>query len=681
MAKRTRPSHTKVERKEEEERENLATEYATSESCPNRLLAFAKVRSVAIGGAAAAQSAARQIVNRFCNVALENQRMGLWSLDLLQMCTLHGGDAFALALNSQDRLNDLLAFFLNPTKVKSVSVQLQLKLLSLIQTWAITYKNTFSSNNFKHAYDRLKRSGVVYNVDDLRNLHWLPDKDVFGNSTESATYNLQEVVSEMSTENRQLHSELQTIFKVASEQQATSVSEDSKLKKKLAEASKRTLEIKQAVHASQAFWNDIVEHLEVEPEDFKEITSNVQCIFESMEQSITYCITALKMDSSSRTEDSKSKNGGLDGDHKEGEPVNINRTGSELEKNTSVKNSGFWSCALCNLRFDDKNRLLNHIESPDHQHQFENRLHNKAKSPVSSPQEPVKEKGNQAQSWRSIPGRKEKTIFNPYVEVQPKPPIVYSEPYVPLNLDKSSTTPPAPATGTAENVMDAAPGLRPATLTKPKASHLINCQLLCYLTINADGSCFLGGSGVFSVSVDLENCLTLFSLLVWDKQHRLRCIVALQDIPEVRRAKEPTGPTPEAPQWLCPLAKQNEELSRPSTSIREVAPEDVSGICHLLRELDYGPTYHTSRFGKCPKLTDLTIADTFKRPPGPTSQLKGNRKTSCLRAQSRGLASACLECFSSTAAGMKGLIVPQSEIPKQMQASNAKVLKRQIIDA
>lgn len=108
-------------------------EYATNECCPNRLLAFAKVRSVALCGAAAAQSTARQIINRFCNVALDNQRIGLWSLDLLQMCTLHGGDVFALALNSQDRLNDLIAFLLNSTKVKSVSVQIQLKLLSLIQ--------------------------------------------------------------------------------------------------------------------------------------------------------------------------------------------------------------------------------------------------------------------------------------------------------------------------------------------------------------------------------------------------------------------------------------------------------------------------------------------------------------------------------------------------------------------
>ncbi|VDK23375.1 unnamed protein product [Taenia asiatica] len=350
-----------------------AVEYATSESCPNRLLAFAKVRSVAIGGAAAAQSAARQIVNRFCNVALENQRMGLWSLDLLQMCTLHGGDSFALALNNQDRLNDLLAFFLNPTKVKSVSVQIQLKLLSLIQ---------------------------------------------FGNPTESATYNLQEIVSEMSTENRQLHSELQTIFKMASEQHATGVSEDPKFKKKLAEASKRTLEIKQAVYASQAFWNDIVEHLEIEQEDFKEITSNVQCIFESMEQSITYCITALKMDSSIRTEDDNSKNGGLDGDYKEGKPANTNRTGSEvsvirLKSHANFYYSSVFPMAKSCLPITDQDKLLIHLNPA---------------------------KATDCGKFGAYSNRPSSSLKS------------YSDPYVPLNLDKSPTTPPAPATGTNPEV-------------------------------------------------------------------------------------------------------------------------------------------------------------------------------------------------------------------------------------
>ncbi|VDM33438.1 unnamed protein product [Hydatigera taeniaeformis] len=275
-----------------------AIDHATSESCPNRLLAFAKVRSVVLGGAAAAQSAARQIINRFCNVAMENQRIGLWSLDLLQMCTLHGGDAFALALNSQDRLNDLLAFFLNPAKFKSISIQTQLKLLSLIQTWAITYKNTFSCNNFEYAYSRLKKSGVSSNVDGLRNLHWLPDRDVFGNFTESTPYNLQDVASEMSSENKQLHAELQTIYKMASELLATTSGEGEESKKQLSEASKRTLEIKQAVYASQAFWNDIIDHLETKSEDLEEIKLSVQRIFESMEQSITYCSNALKTESS-----------------------------------------------------------------------------------------------------------------------------------------------------------------------------------------------------------------------------------------------------------------------------------------------------------------------------------------------------------------------------------------------
>ncbi|KAL5106118.1 hypothetical protein TcWFU_002970 [Taenia crassiceps] len=405
-----------------------AIEYATNEGCPNRLLAFAKVRSIALGGAAAAQSTARQIVNRFCNVASESQRISLWSLDLLQMCALHGGDAFALALNGQDRINDLLAFLLNPTKTKSVSGQIQQKLLSLIQTWAITYKNTFSSSNFGYACDRLKKSGVELNAGGLRNLHWLPNKDVLGNLIESATYNLQEVVSEMSTENRQLHAELQNIFKMASEQRPTNVNEDIEFKKRLFEASRRTLEIQKALYASQAFWNDIIEHLEATPEDLKEIKSNVQCIFESMEQSIACCITALKADPSVRTAEAEPENKGQTEDHKS-------------ETKTRVKSSGFWSCALCNLRFDDKNRLLNHIKAPDHQRQLENRLCHKAKSPVSSPQDPVKEKSSQAVRRNSTLGKKERSIFKPYIEVQPKPPIVYSEPYVPLSLDKSPTTP------------------------------------------------------------------------------------------------------------------------------------------------------------------------------------------------------------------------------------------------
>ena len=81
----------------------------------------------------ASQSAARQIVNRFCNVATENERMGLWSLDLLQMCSIHGGDKFIIALNNQERINDLLAFLLNPFKVKLVTLQIRMKILSLIQ--------------------------------------------------------------------------------------------------------------------------------------------------------------------------------------------------------------------------------------------------------------------------------------------------------------------------------------------------------------------------------------------------------------------------------------------------------------------------------------------------------------------------------------------------------------------
>ncbi|CUT99210.1 zinc finger C2H2 type [Echinococcus multilocularis] len=448
-----------------------AIEYATNESCPNRLLAFAKVRSVALSGAAAAHSTARQIINRFCNVALENQQNGLWSLDLLHMCTLHGGDSFALALNSQDRLNDLLAFFLNPIKTKSVSVQIQLKLLSLIQNWAITYKNVFSCNNFEHAYERLKKSGVVTNVDGVHNLHWLPDRDVFGNFTESAPYDLQDVVSEISTENKILHAELQTIFQMVNEEQSSNSKKDVETRTELSEASKRTLEIRQAVYASQAFWNDIIEHLETKPEDLNEINLNIQCIFESMEQSITCCIKALKADPAVKAVEDKAENEvgrSLDGFHKEEKPLNTDGIGPELKTDRSVKSRGFWSCALCNLRFDDRNRLLNHIEAPDHQRQLENRMFNKTKSPPNLSLKPAKEKENQTPKSNSTLERKERAIFNPHIEVRPKSPIVFSEPYVPLNLDKSPTTPPATATEIAENSVCATPGCRPTTLTKPK---------------------------------------------------------------------------------------------------------------------------------------------------------------------------------------------------------------------
>lgn len=108
-------------------------EYATEDSCVNRLLAFNRVRQMIRTSPQAAQSAARQIVNRFCNAVSENQFRGFWSLDLLQMCTLHGGETFVLALNNRDRLNDLLTFFLNPEKLKKLSFQIKLKLFSLFQ--------------------------------------------------------------------------------------------------------------------------------------------------------------------------------------------------------------------------------------------------------------------------------------------------------------------------------------------------------------------------------------------------------------------------------------------------------------------------------------------------------------------------------------------------------------------
>ena len=108
-------------------------EFATVGDCPNRLLGFAKVRNTVRSGALASQSAARQIINRFCNVVGENERMGLWSLDLLQMCSVHGGDHFVLSLNNQARLNDLIAFLMNPIKAKSVSLQIRMKIWSLIE--------------------------------------------------------------------------------------------------------------------------------------------------------------------------------------------------------------------------------------------------------------------------------------------------------------------------------------------------------------------------------------------------------------------------------------------------------------------------------------------------------------------------------------------------------------------
>lgn len=86
----------------------------------------------------------------------------------------------------------------------------------------------------------------------------------------------------------------------------------------LQKAGKRVLEIKQAVYASQAFWNDVIEHLEVNPEELEEINSGVQCIFESMEQSITYCTTALKVDSSVRTVSTQSLHSLLKGEQREG---------------------------------------------------------------------------------------------------------------------------------------------------------------------------------------------------------------------------------------------------------------------------------------------------------------------------------------------------------------------------
>ena len=51
------------------------------------------------------------------------------------------------------------------------------------------------------------------------------------------------------------------------------------------------------VYSSRAFWNDIIQHLEIKPQNFQQIDSGIQRIFESMEESLRYCAKALKMDS------------------------------------------------------------------------------------------------------------------------------------------------------------------------------------------------------------------------------------------------------------------------------------------------------------------------------------------------------------------------------------------------
>nr|CDS26538.1 zinc finger C2H2 type [Hymenolepis microstoma] len=270
--------------------------HATSIDCQNRLLAFTKVRNIISHDASAARTASRQIINRVRNTALENYKMGLWGLDLLQMCTLYGGENFALFLNNQEQLNELLHFFLIPEKSKAVSTQVQMKINSLLKTWAIAYKDVFSTNNFNYAYDRLKRINMSTNMNDLRNSHWFPDKDVFGNPIEDITYNLQDVFIEISNENKLLYAELQSFFKMASDEKNKGLKIDEDVQKCFKDAQQRTGEIKHMVSNSQAFWTDLFEHLANKPSNYKEVDSNVQKVFESMDKAINFCEIALQLE-------------------------------------------------------------------------------------------------------------------------------------------------------------------------------------------------------------------------------------------------------------------------------------------------------------------------------------------------------------------------------------------------
>ncbi|KAM7536443.1 hypothetical protein Aperf_G00000081591 [Anoplocephala perfoliata] len=330
-------------------------EYATSTNCPNRLLAFTMFRNLLLGESDAAQSAPHQIINRLCNVALENYKMGLWSLDLLQMCALHGGDTFALHLNNQDRLNKLLAYFLSSEKSKVVSSQVKMKIYHLLKTWAAFYKNAFSNNNFQFACDRLKRNNVVINSESICYSHWLPDRDMYGNPLESTSYNLQDVASEISLENKQLHSELRSIFQKATEARNNQSIRDADIQKQFKEASQRAAKIQQMVLASQAFWNDIIDNLENKPSDFGQINSGIRRIFESMEQSINYCTNVLNIE----------------------EPPQ--------EKLSDLKATENCYCALCKMQFANQNDLLNHIRDVDHEQQLETRMLIKARTPASLP--------------------------------------------------------------------------------------------------------------------------------------------------------------------------------------------------------------------------------------------------------------------------------------------------------
>ncbi|VUZ42861.1 unnamed protein product [Hymenolepis diminuta] len=417
--------------------------YATSIDCPNRLLAFTRVRNIVIHDAPAAHTAPRQIINRFRNTAIENYKMGLWSLDLLQLCTLHGGDNFAPYLNSQDQLNELLEFFLNPEKSKAVSTQIQMKIYSLLKTWAISYKNAFSSNNFEYACDRLKRNNISINIDDLYNSHWLPDKDVFGSPIDSVSYNLQDVFGEISKENKQLHAELQSIFQMASNEKKKGSVLDEGIQKRFKNARQRTDKIKQMVTTSRAFWNDFYEHLVNKPSEFNQIDSNVQKIFESMDQAVNFCEIALQLEEEVGKEIKQEVGGSLNGIHKEQIPTDMNESDSKKKLPESLT-AGIWHCALCKLQFANQNHLLDHIKGSDHQKKLNIKMLNKTNTPKGQSDGIQKEQMKTMPKVANTPPQVNgttKSIFKQNIQVTARPPVFYAEPYTPLTLNKSASLP------------------------------------------------------------------------------------------------------------------------------------------------------------------------------------------------------------------------------------------------
>ncbi|VDD80413.1 unnamed protein product [Mesocestoides corti] len=173
-------------------------------------------------------------------------------------------------------------------------------------TWSTDYKN-FSANNFERAYERLVRGPAMPNVDTLQNSHWLPDRDVFGNSIEENRYNLQDFVSELTTEHKQQHAELAMIFQMVSGLQNSGQDSSSRDEKKFSDACKRTLEIRREVDASKAFWNDVSRNLTDRPQNLEEMASTVQTVFESMDQSIRCCLDVLNINPKAKEQPESSR--------------------------------------------------------------------------------------------------------------------------------------------------------------------------------------------------------------------------------------------------------------------------------------------------------------------------------------------------------------------------------------